>query len=50
MSKLLHGLDGKRFRAGDKLHLTVTAPRRRAERIELEIRTGRLPGARLLKR
>ncbi len=50
VSKLLHGLDGKRFRAGDKLHLTVTAPRRRAERIELEIRTGRLPGARLLKR
>jgi hypothetical protein len=49
VSKLLHGLGGKRFRAGDQLHLTVTAPRRRAERIELQIRTGRLPGARLLK-
>ncbi len=49
VSKLLHGLGGKRFRAGDKVHLTVTAPRHRAERIELQIRTGRLPGARLLK-
>ena len=48
--KLLHALSDKRFRAGDELHITVTAPRRRAERIELQIRNGRLPKARLLKR
>jgi hypothetical protein len=50
VSKLLHGLGGKRFRAGDRLHITVTAPRRHPERIELQIRDGRLPGARLVKR
>jgi hypothetical protein len=48
--KLLRGLGGKRFRAGDKLHITVSAPRHSPERIELRIRDGRLPGARLLRR
>jgi hypothetical protein len=47
--KLLHGLGGKRFRAGDKLHITVTAPRRQPERIELQMQNGHLPKARLLK-
>jgi hypothetical protein len=49
VGKLLDGLAGKRFRAGDRLHITVTAPRRRAERIELQFRDNRLPRARLLE-
>jgi hypothetical protein len=47
---LLRGLRGKRFRAGDRLRITVTQPRRQAERIELQMRDNRLPRARLLKR
>lgn len=47
---LLRGLDGRTFRAGDRLLITVSAPRRRAERIQLKIRAGREPTARLLKR
>jgi hypothetical protein len=50
VATLLHRLGGRRFRAGQRLLITVTAPRRRAERIELQIRDGRLPRARLLKR
>jgi hypothetical protein len=49
VGKLLSRLGGKRFRTGDKLRLTVTARGRTAERIELRIRTNRLPSARLLK-
>jgi hypothetical protein len=50
VGKLLRGLGGKRFRAGDRLRITVTAPRRRPERIELDIRNARQPRARLVKR
>jgi hypothetical protein len=50
VGKLLRNLDGKRFRAGDKLHITVTARGRTPERIELQMRGNRLPQARLLKR
>jgi hypothetical protein len=34
--------------AGDRLLVTVTAPRHVTERIELKIRNGRKPAARLL--
>jgi hypothetical protein len=48
--RLLHALGGKRFRAGDRLRITVTAPGRSAERIELHMRDNQLPQARLLER
>jgi hypothetical protein len=44
---LLHALGGRRFRAGDRILLTVRQPHRRAERIVLLIRRGRIPRARL---
>jgi hypothetical protein len=47
--KLLKGLDGRRLTDGDRLQITVTAPHRRAERIELQIRNNRGPRAHLLK-
>lgn len=50
VATLLHRLGGRRFRAGQRLLITVTARRHRAERIELQIRNGRLPRARLLGR
>jgi hypothetical protein len=48
VSRALRGLDGRRFRAGDRLYITVTAPARRAERILLRIRNGRIPTAQLI--
>jgi hypothetical protein len=48
--KLLRGLGNKRFRAGNRLRITVTAPHRTAERIELDMRNNRQPRARLVKR
>lgn len=45
---LLRRLDGRRFRAGDVLHITVTQRHHRAERIRLRFRTGKDPVARLL--
>jgi hypothetical protein len=45
--KLLHGLGGRRFRAGDRILLTITQRHRRAERIVLSIRRGQIPRARL---
>jgi hypothetical protein len=50
VSKLLNGLANRRFHAGDKLLLTITAPRRSTERIELRMRNNRIPAARLVKR
>jgi hypothetical protein len=47
---LLNGLAGRLLTEGDRLGLTVTAPHRRAERIQLQIRDGRAPLARLLQR
>lgn len=47
---LLRRLSGRRLHAGDRMFITVTAPRRIAERIELDIRNGRRPAARLLPR
>lgn len=46
--RLLGALQGRRFYAGDRLLITVTAPRRRPERIEILIRNDKLPSARLL--
>jgi hypothetical protein len=50
VGRLLRGLGGKRFRADDRLRITVTARGRSPERIELRIRDNQLPQARLLKR
>lgn len=47
---LLRELHGRTFRAGDRLLITVTAPHRRAERVQLKMRSGHQPTARLLKR
>lgn len=46
---LLHRLRGHRYRAGDRIIITLTAPRYRAERAEVQIRWGRKPGVRLLR-
>jgi hypothetical protein len=50
VGRLLRALGGRRFRAGDRLRITVTARGRSAERIELRMRDNQLPQARLLKR
>ena len=47
--KLLHALVGRRYRAGNKVILTLRAPGYRQERAELDIRWGRKPNARLLR-
>lgn len=47
---LLRELGGRTFRAGNHLLITVTAPHRRTERIQLTIRAGHKPIARLVKR
>jgi hypothetical protein len=44
---LLRGLAHRRFRAGERLELTVCAPGRRSERIVIRMRRGRIPAARL---
>jgi hypothetical protein len=46
---LLGELTGRRFAAGNRLSITVTAPHLAAERIQLQIRSGRVPRASLLK-
>ena len=48
LKRLLAGLSGRAFRAGDRLHLTVTAPHLRSEKILVTIRNNRIPQARLL--
>ena len=48
IGRLLTGLRGRTFRAGDRLRLTVTAPRRTSENIQVTIRHNRIPQARLL--
>jgi hypothetical protein len=47
--KLLHALIGRRYRAGDKLFITLQAPGYRQERAELDFRWGRKPSVRLLR-
>jgi hypothetical protein len=46
--RLLKRLQGRRYRAGDILRITLTAPGYRPERAEVVIRYGNLPRARLL--
>jgi hypothetical protein len=46
---LLHALVGVRYRAGNKLILTLQAPGYREERAEVDIRWGAKPRARLLR-
>jgi hypothetical protein len=48
--RLLRSLRGRRFRPRDRIRLTVTERRHRAERIEIIIRRGRKPRARLRRR
>jgi len=48
--RLMHSLAGVRLRARDRLLLTVSAPHRRSERVQLRIRDGRKPQATLLSR
>jgi hypothetical protein len=45
---LLRHLAGRRLKAGQSLLITVTAPHHEAERIQLQIRNGRAPLAKLL--
>jgi hypothetical protein len=49
LKKLIASLIGPRFRTGQKLLITVSAPHLRKERIELVMRFNRKPSARLLK-
>jgi hypothetical protein len=48
IGRLRHDLEGRRFRAGDRLELTVTAAGLDPERIEFTIRAGARPAARLV--
>jgi hypothetical protein len=48
LRRLLAGLRGKTFRAGDRLLLTVSASHLKSERIQVTIRDNRIPQARLL--
>jgi hypothetical protein len=50
VGRLLRAVQGRRFTVGDRLLITVSAPHRRTERIELEIRDNRRPRARLVRR
>ena len=49
IASLLKRLVGRRFAPGDVMLITVAAPGLRRERIQLHIRRGRVPLARLLK-
>lgn len=49
LGRLLRDLGGRHFRAGDRVRITLSAPLRRPERVELQIRDGRQPQARLLR-
>jgi hypothetical protein len=44
----LRSLDGRRYRAGDLLFITISAPGLVPERAEVRIRDGAIPRARLL--
>lgn len=48
VKRALSGIHDRRFRAGDRILITVTAPGRRPDRILIRIRSGRIPRARLL--
>jgi hypothetical protein len=44
----VRALDGSAYSAGDRIHITISAPGRRSERAVVRIRYGRLPLAREL--
>jgi hypothetical protein len=48
LRRLIGRLDGRAYRAGDRIVITITERRHKPERIEIEIRYGRSPRARLL--
>ncbi|HEY6524125.1 MAG TPA: hypothetical protein VIY10_10175 [Solirubrobacteraceae bacterium] len=48
-ARLLRELTGRRFAAGNRLSITVSAPHLAPERIQLQIRSGRVPQGRLLR-
>jgi hypothetical protein len=50
VGRLLRAVRGRRFTVGDRLLITVSAPHRTTEWIELEIRDNRRPRARLVRR
>jgi hypothetical protein len=50
VSVLLRSLEGRRFHVGAELGITVTERHHRAERVQLLIRAGQIPLARLAKR
>jgi hypothetical protein len=41
--RLLRALDGRIYRAGDRITIEISAPRRRPEVIRVLIRDGRIP-------
>jgi hypothetical protein len=49
LHRLLRGLSGKRYRAGDKLLITLQAPGYRAERAEVDIVWGHKPKIKLVR-
>ena len=50
LRRLLKSLQGRRYRSGDRLFISLTAPHYAPERAEVIIRYGRLPRVELLKR
>ena len=49
LGTLIHYLDGHAFRAGERVMLVISETGYRAERVEADIRNGRLPRVRLLR-
>jgi hypothetical protein len=49
LRRALHGLLGHRYRSGDRLLLTLTAPGWKPERVQVTIRTSHKPAIRLLR-
>jgi hypothetical protein len=48
LGRLVRKLDGRAYRAGDRIMITITERRHKAERIEIQIRYARSPRARVL--
>jgi len=49
LRRLLRRLNGRRYHAGEKLLITLSAPGYRTERAEIDFRWGKRPAARLLR-
>jgi hypothetical protein len=48
LKRLITSLHGRRYRAGDRIFLTLTSARYSAERIQITIRKGTIPAVKLL--